>query len=243
MRAGVRPAGPTPVRPGGLSGPGGVPHTGPVPPEGSSLEDRWAALVGCGETERAAGRALLERWAEPHRAYHGTAHLRAVLDAVDALAAEAGDLRAVRLAAWFHDAVYLGRAGEDEEASARLAGQVLAALGLPPPTVAEVARLVRLTAGHDPAPGDRDGAVLCDADLAVLGGSPRAYASYAAAVRAEYAHLGDAAYRAGRAAVLERLLALDPLFRTRAARERWQERSRANLRTELGRLRGGACGA
>jgi predicted metal-dependent HD superfamily phosphohydrolase len=206
-----------------------------------TLLDRWREAAGTAADD--LGEELVRRWAEPHRTYHGPAHLVAVLDAVDELAGEAGDVVAVRLAAWFHDAVHDGRAGDDEEASAVLAERTLPTVGVPAPRVAEVGRLVRLTAGHDPAPGDRNGAVLCDADLAVLGGAPAAYAAYAAAVRTEYAAVDDEAFRDGRAAVLERLLGLRPLFRTAAGRERWEERARRNLSGELALLRAGASGA
>jgi predicted metal-dependent HD superfamily phosphohydrolase len=206
----------------------------------ADLLERWTGLAGPGA--EAVGRDLLGRWSEPHRAYHDVAHLRAVLDAVDLLAEHAVDPTAVRLAAWFHDAVHEGEAGADEEASAVLAERVLPDVGVPPARVADVARLVRLTAGHDPATGDADGAVLCDADLAVLGGEPAAYAAYAAAVRREYSAVPDEAFRAGRAAVLERLLALDPLYRTPTARRLWAEQAAANLRAELGRLRAGPSG-
>ncbi len=179
------------------------------------------------------GPALVARWAEPHRRYHTVGHLLAVLDGVDLLSAEALNPDLVRLAAWYHDAVYRGRP-DDEERSARLAEADLAALGLPAPDVAEVARLVRLTAGHRTAPGDANGAVLCDADLAVLG-SP-GYRAYTRAVRAEYAHVPEEAFRAGRAAVLRGLLDLPALYRTPLARERWEAAARANLAEELIRL-------
>ena len=211
-----------------------------VSPVAADLLERWTGLVGPGA--QAVGRDLMTRWSEPHREYHDVAHLRAVLDAVDLLAEHAVDLAAVRLAAWFHDAVYQGEAGTDEEASAVLAERVLQSVGVPRDRVAEVARLVRLTAGHDPEPGDADGAVLCDADLAVLGSDPQDYAAYVAAVRREYAAVPDDAFRAGRAAVLERLLGLDPLYRTATARRLWADRAAANLRAELDRLRGGASG-
>ena len=55
----------------------------------------------------------------------------------------------------------------------------------------EVVRLVLLTAGHEVEPGDRNGAVLVDADLSILGAPPERYARYAADVRAEYAHVDD----------------------------------------------------
>src|SRR6478735_6166231 len=47
-------------------------------------------------------------------------------------------------------------------------------------------RLDLLTADHRPEPGDGDGALLCDADLSILGGEPEEYARYVAAVRKDY---------------------------------------------------------
>ncbi|GLY73158.1 HD domain-containing protein [Actinoallomurus iriomotensis] len=191
----------------------------------------------------ALGAELLRRYAEPHRRYHTTEHLAEVLDHVDELAGEAADADTVRLAAWFHDAVYDPMRGDNEERSAVLAERMLADTDLPAATVAEVARLVRLTATHDPAEGDRDGAVLCDADLAVLAAPPDRYAAYAAAVREEYAAVPDEAFRAGRAEILRALLALPALYRTAPARERWDAAARHNVETELmllGSTSGGA---
>ncbi|MGW3345401.1 HD domain-containing protein [Nonomuraea rubra] len=192
----------------------------------------WAGLVGGSPAVLALGAELVARWAEPHRRYHTLAHLAAVLTAIDDLAAEAADLGAVRLAAWFHDAVYDGRAGWDEERSAQLAQSRLPRCGVPAGRVAEVARLVRLTAAHDTLqPGDRNGAVLCDADLAVLAGP--GYDDYTRAIRQEYDHVPDALFAQGRAAVLRRLLATPTLYRTPHARALWEERARANMTAEL----------
>ena len=186
----------------------------------------------------AAGTALLERWREPHRRYHDVEHLAEVLAAVDDLAGDAAAADVVRLAAWFHDAVYDGRPGDDEEASAVLAESVLASIGVPADRVARVAALVRMTAAHVPAEGDADAAVLSDADLAILAAPAERYARYAAAVRAEYAHVPDDAFRAGRAAVLRGLVAAPRLYRTAAARGRWEAAARANVAAELATLEG-----
>lgn len=183
-----------------------------------------------------AGARLLARWAEQHRHYHDREHLTEVLAALNQLADLPRDAAAVRLAAWFHDAVYEGRPGDDEQASAALAEQVLGTLGVPADRVTRVVRLVRLTAGHDPGPADRDGQVLCDADLAILAAPATRYARYAAAVRAEYAHVPDDAFCAGRAAVL-RGLGAGPIYRTDRARLRWEAAARANLDAELSALR------
>ncbi|MBB5139361.1 putative metal-dependent HD superfamily phosphohydrolase [Thermocatellispora tengchongensis] len=200
----------------------------------------WDALVGESAAGRALGAELVARWAEPHRRYHTLGHLRAVLGGVAELERHAADPVAVRLAAWFHDAVYDGRPGWDEERSAQLAQARLPRCGVPAGRVAEVARLVRLTASHDPEPGDADGEVLCDADLSVLAGDAEAYGAYARAVREEYRHVPGELFREGRAAVLRRLLAAPALYRTPAARERWEEAARRNLAAELAALTGAA---
>ncbi|MEV0442542.1 hypothetical protein AB0I84_11970 [Streptomyces spectabilis] len=179
---------------------------------------------------------LLTRWSEPHRRYHTTTHLTAVLDHIDTLEQHADAPHLVRLAAWFHDAVYAPDRSENEERSARLAERALPEAGLTDEDTAEVARLVRLTVTHDPADGDRDGEVLCDADLAILAAPPDAYAAYAAAVREEYAFVPDEAFRQGRADVLRQLLALPRLFRTPHGAAHWEAPARENLSAELALL-------
>jgi predicted metal-dependent HD superfamily phosphohydrolase len=176
---------------------------------------------------------LLVRWQEPQRHYHTLAHLVAVLDHVDTLERYAADPDVVRLAAWFHDAVYLPERSENEERSARLAERALPEAGVPQEKTAEVARLVRLTVTHDPGEDDFDGQVLCDADLAVLASPPHAYAAYTAAVREEYHFVPSDAFRAGRSDVLRQLLALPRLFRTPFGQKHWEATARYNLRGEL----------
>ncbi|NGN66883.1 hypothetical protein G5C51_23620 [Streptomyces sp. A7024] len=202
----------------------------------TALLTRWNALG----LPAPYGQKLLDRWAEPHRRYHDTAHLAAVLARIDELAGHAADPDVVRLAAWFHDAVYRPDRTENEERSAHLAEVALTEAGLAAGDVAEVARLVRLTVAHDPAAGDRNGEVLCDADLAVLAGTPEDYGAYAAAVREEYGFVPDDAFREGRAGVLRQLLALPRLFRTPYGQREWEQRARHNLTTELELLGGGS---
>ena len=204
--------------------------------------EAWALLAGDSATSRTEWAAVVAAWSEPHRRYHDLAHLAAVLGLVGALAGAAADPDAVRLAAWYHDIAYEPERTDNEQVSAARARVGLRGL-VPDERVDEVERLVLLTAGHDPAPDDANGAVLCDADLAVLAGPPDAYAVYASAVREEYRHLSDDEFTAGRIAVLEHLLALPALYRTPEAAHQWAERATANLTAELALLRGRASSA
>ncbi|MFD3942950.1 hypothetical protein [Streptomyces sp. NPDC058579] len=207
-----------------------------------ALLARWTStlLAARGDDEgplpEPYGRNLLARWSEPQRRYHTVDHLRAVLDRIDELPHRDGDLNLIRLAAWFHDAVYRPDRSENEERSATLAEKALTEAGLAPHEVAEVARLVRLTVTHDPADGDVNGEILCDADLAILATDEDTYGGYVRAVREEYAFVPDDAFRQGRAAVLRQLLALPRLFRTEYGTANWEARARRNVEWELAGL-------
>ena len=205
-------------------------------PDGLLGFDGWAALAGDSPTSRTEWAAVMDAWSQPHRRYHGLAHLAAVLGVVGELDGTATDPAAVRLAAWYHDVVYEPTQPDNEQVSAERARAGLRGL-VPDERLAEVERLVLLTAGHDPEPDDANGAVLCDADLAVLAGPPESYAAYASAVREEYGHLSDEEFTSGRIAVLESLLALPALYRTPEATRQWTATARANLTAELTLLR------
>lgn len=201
-----------------------------------ALLDRWDTLY----LPRDLGRRLLTAWSEPTRGYHDTLHLAEVLTAADALATEAHDLRAVRLALWFHDAVYDGVPGQDERRSADLAREMLFAHS--EPLAEAVARLVLVTATHDPAADDPDGQVVSDADLWILSAPADRYADYTRQVRGEYARFDDATFAAGRAEVMQRLLDAPSVYRTRTARA-WESAARANVGAEVSRLLASAAGA
>lgn len=189
------------------------------------LADRWPLADATDVRD-----ALLTAYAHPSRGYHDTRHLTEVLDRLAELPDDFARLP-VELAAWFHDGVYDGQPGAEE----RSAQWALDALGpvLGPDAAAEVARLVRITEHHRPADDDPDGCALSDADLAILAAPAARYAEYVAAVRREYAHVPDEAFREGRAMILRDLLAKDHVFHTAYARAHWEEAARANVTREL----------
>lgn len=204
----------------------------------AELLQRWEEVAGSSAAARAAGEELLRRWSEPQRHYHTVEHLSAVLQHVDVLLPSEphADRRVLVLAGWFHDAVYDPRRSDNEELSAQLAKAVLGQLGLGDDAAGSVAELVRMTATHTPS--DAAGRVLADADLAVLARPQADYDDYAAAVRREYSFVPDEAWQRGRAAVLETLLAADPLYST-ALMAPLEARAKANLQRELTALRAG----
>ncbi len=200
--------------------------------DAAELAERWHAVL---PHQEALGESLVARYREPHRRYHDVGHLLAVLRQVDALAGDQ-DLFLVRLAAWFHDAVYdiPFRELTNEEASARLALRELSRAGLEQEDLTQVARLVRLTAEHVPESRDPEGELLCDADLAVLAGSAEAYAAYVGGVREEYASVPDDDFLTARLAVLTPWVEGE-IFRTGKGKSLTTQ-ARANVRAEVAEI-------
>ncbi len=202
-------------------------------------DDRWGAALdaaGAHTGDRFGAFAdLVARHGEPGRHHHDFDHASAVVDAVLGIHSQGDDWAVAVLAGWYHDAVHDPRAprGANEGASAVVAHDALSRLGVTMTALGTITRLVCLTASHAPSPTDRTGAVLCDADLSVLGADDDRYDRYVRDVRAEYAHVDDEAWREGRSTVLRSFLDRPRLFHTIVGRERWEGPARANISREL----------
>jgi predicted metal-dependent HD superfamily phosphohydrolase len=183
--------------------------------------------------------AVRRDYASPGRAYHNLAHLDDCLQQLERCAglSEANG-RLLRLALLWHDVVYDPTRRDNEEKSAQRARVELASAGLAPREADEVERLILLTKSHKVPAGDELGALLVSIDLSILGAAPDRYDAYAKAIRQEYGHVPEEAYRAGRAAILKALLAADPLYPDPVFRERLEAQARRNMAAELAQLRG-----
>ncbi|MBU6371590.1 MAG: hypothetical protein KJS97_02595 [Alphaproteobacteria bacterium] len=180
--------------------------------------------------------ALLDAHAEPHRAYHGLAHVRFLLVEITRRRALIAEPPLLIFAAWMHDAVYVPFAKDNEARSAAWARQALAPLG----ALAErVGDLILKTADHHAGEATPDEALFLDMDFAILGAPAPIYRGYAAAIRREYAAAEAGAYCAGRAAFLRTVLAQPRMFRTMVYEAEFARSARANLAWEIAELEAG----
>jgi predicted metal-dependent HD superfamily phosphohydrolase len=199
----------------------------------------WAALGAAGHGS-SVFLELSAAYREPHRAYHTARHIGACLRLLDVPEVRALAVRPaeVEAAIWFHDAVYDPRASDNEEQSARMVEARLLGARVAAEVVARIAAHVRATKGH--ATDSPDGRLLVDLDLAILGESPEAFAQFERGIRHEYAWVDEAAYAAGRAAVLRGFAERPSLYATPLFRERYEQKARMNLAASLGALSGAA---
>lgn len=204
------------------------------------MRSRWlhlAQLLGMAEiaAEQVWGKLAVSYGANG-RFYHNLSHIEEMLDVAEQLRDVAEDFTAVQLAIWFHDVIYDPRRSDNEAQSAAHAVQILHPLGVSGAMLSKVSDLILATKSHETAVNDSDYFVLLDADLAILGAGPKQYQAYAQAIRREYSFVPDAAYRAGRTAVLQRFLARSPFYFTKWMRQNREDAVIRNLTWEIERL-------
>ncbi|MGB3414543.1 MAG: DUF4031 domain-containing protein [Microbacteriaceae bacterium] len=203
--------------------------------ESATAKQSWSAL----------GEELLGRWNESHRSYHDERHLEDVLLALNHLEVRGAQIPVTTfLAAWFHDAVYAGNAGQDEQDSAELAQRSLLGQKLEASLAKQLAELILATTPGSNALEHFEPSLaasaeyLLDADLSIFASSDERYLEYSAAVRDEYAEVPESVFRKARARILRNYLERDSIYFTPEARQLWQSRARENLIREIAVLEG-----
>lgn len=201
------------------------------------LKNTWAALcAGAGVTRYELAFQLIElAYTAPGRHYHNARHVADCLAKLEAVRPMFADALAASAALLFHDYVYDPARHDNEEASADEAGMALHAIGWPAPRVETVRGLI-LATRHAAPPATPDAALVADIDLSILGAAPDEFARYEAAIRREYAHVPDDAYRAGRASVLHGFLARPRIYATDHFAARCESAARQNLGRSLSLL-------
>lgn len=175
---------------------------------------------------------LMGAYSDPVRAYHNWEHIEACLEGLQRF----GELTAVNAAALFyHDCIYDTRRSDNEERSADYMAHELQVAGVSEHHIGTIRRLI-LATRHCEIPKLRDEQLVVDVDLSILGAGPVNYSRYVDAIRQEYGWVDDASFAAGRGDFLKKLLARDHLFSTGQFRLAYEDKARANIRSELDQL-------
>ena len=196
-----------------------------------NLNKRWLNLW---ERAQAAGNAqevfkeLTARYREPHRFYHTLAHLEDCLSKFEEVNHLVLEKEAVEFAIWFHDAVYVPGAKDNEEQSAALAKEALKNALLPEVLGRRVASLI-LATKHSFDPKDFDTQILVDIDLSILGETKEKFDQYEAQIRQEYVSLSDEVFRQGRLRILKTFLERSNLYSTQFFHQKYEVQARRNI--------------
>lgn len=201
--------------------------------------ERWRELmralrIGANEGTFAA---IVAAYEEPHRRYHGAAHIEDCLDQLDRAPGIAERTEDVEAALWFHDVVYDVRSTTNELRSAERAAAFLRDAGAGPDVARRVYDLV-LATKHGDAALVGDAAAVVDVDLSILGRDEATYDAFERAIREEYAWVPEPLYRDKRAEILASFLERARVYSTDVFRDRFEARARRNLERAIRALRG-----
>ena len=175
---------------------------------------------------------LVQRLAEPHRAYHTMRHILHCLDEMGRVRYLAAHPDAMEMALWYHDAIYDTHAADNEEQSAALAADILREASVPETFVQKVARLIMATKDHTAAE-DQDTRLLVDIDLAILGQPAPRFDAYERQIRQEYAWVPHAAFVEGRTRILHTFLHRAAIYATDHFRQHYEAQARINIARSL----------
>ncbi|AOZ73036.1 hypothetical protein BK816_06835 [Boudabousia tangfeifanii] len=207
---------------------------------------RSAQAVGATSDKEALTKfcqTLLERWSSEGRVFHNLRHLINTLAALDEISGVSHDPDILRMAAWYHGAVFSTEethtqardAGEVMAPSADYARQDLEAMGVPTENVERICQLILVLGKHTAPADDIDAHVLIDAELSMLAATPQEYRDYCQAIAEEYSHIPTLRFLCARRAVVSHLLARRPLF-TSPLGNQWEAGAKQNLEAELAKL-------
>jgi predicted metal-dependent HD superfamily phosphohydrolase len=194
---------------------------------------RWSRFCDASRDKSEAVFALIEAF-YARNAYHNLTHIHECLTVFDEVHDLAKEPRALELAIWFHDVVYVPGRVDNEELSALVARMACRELGMQ--SLSDSVEQLILATKHERTSVSGDEALIVDIDLSILGGNRNRYNAYAAQIREEYAFVDDDDYRAGRAEVLEGFLKRGYIYFTPALRQRLEAKARVNLKRELNSL-------
>jgi len=181
--------------------------------------------------------ALINAYAEKHRAYHTGKHINDCLLQLDRHIELLNEPDKVEIAIWFHDAIYKPFSKSNEEDSADWAAQFLIDNGVAANWAADVHRLIIATQ-HDVPLSSNDDQLLVDIDLSILGASPECYAQFEKDVRFEYRLVPTILFKQKRGALLKSFLARDSIYHHASFQGQFEQNARRNLEDAVQTLLG-----
>ncbi len=200
-------------------------------------KERWAALMEAMglPPSLACYQALIDAYSQPHRHYHTTRHISAMLRHFD----QARDLlkhpEDVEVAIWFHDAVYKPFSSKNELDSALWAESFLSQAGYHPDGIKRIYKLIMATL-HNEEEKSGDERLMVDIDLTILGARPTVYDEFEKNVRREYRLVPSFIYRRQRKQILRMFLDMEAIYGSAFFRELYEQSARENVERAIAAL-------
>jgi predicted metal-dependent HD superfamily phosphohydrolase len=169
---------------------------------------------------------LVQLYSQPQRRYHTLEHIADCLGHLDRVRTEAQDPDALELALWFHDAIHVAGARDNEERSVAFFDSV--ANGMEAARAGRIRDFIMATK-HALKEAQADCGYMVDIDLAGFGAPWDEFMRKGDALREEYVTQSDPEYYTGQVGFLRRLRDRPHFFRTPHFRNRYETMAQDNL--------------
>ena len=190
----------------------------------------WGRNLCAGSASKAIETAaiVINKHQEHHRHYHNTRHLSFCLAQQSQAQSAMDEPDIVELALWFHDAVYLPNASDNEAQSAALFAQLTRGQ-LSESLINSVSEIIPAT-NHQTAPESQSEAYVLDIDLASIGLPWEEFNRDNEALRAEVPRIHDNLYYEGKTAFLSTLLNREKIYYTKYFFDKYEQQARDNIK-------------
>ncbi len=169
---------------------------------------------------------------QPSRTYHNLEHINNMKGWLTESEQFAENPQRIKLAIWFHDAVYDPKRSDNELKSAEFWIRKMTSL-LPEEPLQWVKLAILATINHYPN-ADPDIQLLLDLDLASLGASWEIFQENSDQIRQEYIHVPDKDFREGRKLFLQEMLDRSRIYGTNFWYDKLEHHARNNIKRSLG---------
>ncbi len=183
---------------------------------------------------------IIECWKEIYasytgksRYYHNLGHLSNMISELNEIESSVSELDTILFSIYYHDIVYKSTKSDNEYQSALLFEKRISKTNFP--EIQKCYKQIEATKEHKTSV-DEDANILLDLDLSILGKDKSEYQEYCSNIRKEYSIYPDFMYHTGRKKVLNHLLNLDSIFKTKYFLDKYEESARKNLAFELNQL-------
>ena len=187
----------------------------------------WTEL-GATHSDDQTLRRLILAYEEPERAYHSSDHIRHCFEVFSKLSQQGQRPWEIRIALWFHDAIYDPKRSDNELRSADWAKETAIGFGVAPAVADRIHALVMATR-HEAVPTDPDQQVLVDVDLSILGAEWYQFSEYERQIRWEYRWVPRPLFDRRRKAILKQFLEREWIYSTAECRALFEQRARENI--------------
>lgn len=197
-----------------------------------NFADRFADLIP----------SLRARYDAKGRAYHNWAHILALLGHFERHMTAMHDPRAVEIALYYHDVIYVPGSRTNERDSAKVMVEEISSRA----SQSEVSRaetIILATEAHTVPEGiasdlAADCALFLDMDLAILGSQPTEFEAFDAAIREEFSMVPDEIFFPRRKSAMAAFLQRERIYLTDRFHDRFDAQARNNLNALIQRLSG-----